>query len=158
MKYGSEILLGLPSKSVKTLARVIGQELASMPVFLLANPAYSLELRNEIFDVYHQVCGEVVKAYKEFKRKEKKMENDRLVFGTLSEQKQTEWDNAKKLFEKLLNVASVMSESLGEDVPVLEVINCLQSSLIKLISLRLGRQRRGREQYERKRHFSLGWR
>jgi hypothetical protein len=100
-----------------------------MPVFLLANPAYALELRNEIYEIYNQVCSEVVKAYKEYKKKEKKMENDRLVFGTLSEQKQSEWDHAKKLFERLLSVATAMSESLGEDMPVLEVSDVLITQL-----------------------------
>lgn len=121
VKYGAEILLGLPSKSLKNLARTTGKDVHDMPMFIAVSSSIANEMRSHVLNVYEEVSSELLKSHKDYKRKERRAETDRLIHGNLTEQKQAEWDAAKKMFERLLGVVTTIAESLGEDVPVLKV-------------------------------------
>eukprot|EP00595_Chromulina_sp_UTEXLB2642_P000611 CAMPEP_0196766862 /NCGR_PEP_ID=MMETSP1095-20130614/31840_1 /TAXON_ID=96789 ORGANISM="Chromulina nebulosa, Strain UTEXLB2642" /NCGR_SAMPLE_ID=MMETSP1095 /ASSEMBLY_ACC=CAM_ASM_000446 /LENGTH=230 /DNA_ID=CAMNT_0042131509 /DNA_START=714 /DNA_END=1407 /DNA_ORIENTATION=- len=73
-----------------------------------------------IIEIFQQVCTELVKAHKEYKKKEKKAETDRLIHGSLTDEKKLEFEMVKKNFERLYSVATGLAESLGEDIPLLE--------------------------------------
>lgn len=121
IKYSSESLLGLASKSSKALARIAGHPLENIPLNIATTESASSELRDFIVDIYQQLCAELVKSHKEYHKKEKKSEKDRLIHGALTEQKQLELDQSKRIFEKLFTVLTGIAESLGEDLPALEV-------------------------------------
>lgn len=120
VKYASEVLLGLPSKMTKVAARTAGKDVDSIPVYQVSSTAVARDLRAMVMEIFSHVSQELVKAFKDYKSKEKKCEADRVIHGTLSDQKQSDFDGAKKLFERLLGVVTVLAESLGEDIPLLE--------------------------------------
>lgn len=120
VKYGSETLLGFASRRVHQLARQAGENVSAMPVKLLVTASVHAEMRAEVLEVFDQLCTDLVKSHKEFKRQERRAEKDKLLNGSVSEQKQAELDNAKRLFEKLSSAVTGLSEALGRDPPELE--------------------------------------
>jgi hypothetical protein len=127
VKYGSEILLGFPPKKLSDIMKKIpslpksATTSADLPIKLLASPAKSTEMKALLMETFQTICNDLVEAHKQFRTKEMKFEKDRLLHGTLTEQKQQEYDSSKKLYEKLLSVATSLSESIGEPIPELKV-------------------------------------
>jgi hypothetical protein len=91
-----------------------------MPVKLLASPKAHLEMGKEVSEAYQQLTKDLVQAHRDYKLKERKNEKDKLIHGTISEQKQAELEGGKRLFEKLFAAVSSLSEATGGDMPVLE--------------------------------------
>lgn len=120
-KYGSEILMGFPSRRILELAQKAEKPLSEMPVRVIATPAGRAEMRQIMTETYEQLSSDTVKYHKEYRTREAKAEKDRLIHGSITEQKQTELDQAKRLFEKLLSIVTTLSECMGEAMPVLEV-------------------------------------
>ena len=92
-----------------------------MPIKLLASPKAHSEMSSEVSEVYKQLTLDLSKAHVDYKSKEKRNEKDKLIHGTITDQKQAELDGAKRLFEKLFAAVSGLSEATGGEMPTLEV-------------------------------------
>ena len=127
VKYASEILLGFPPKKLLDIMKKIPSlpktSVASsdLPIKLLSSPKTSSEMKTMLLETFQTICHDLVEAHKQFRVKEAKFEKDRLLHGSLTEQKQIEFDNSKKLYEKLLSVATSLAEAIGEPIPELKV-------------------------------------
>jgi hypothetical protein len=136
VKYGSEILCGFAPKKLMELTAKAGKPIASGSggggggeggadalglVKQLTGARVSQELRAQLSDAYEQLASDLVVAHRSFCSKETRMEKDKLIHGSATEQKQQEFDAAKKLYEKLLSITTTLSECMGTDMPVLEV-------------------------------------
>lgn len=71
--------------------------------------------------VYQQLTVDLAKAHRDFKSREKRNEKDKLIHGTISDQKQAELEGAKRLFEKLFAAVSGLADATGGEMPVLRV-------------------------------------
>jgi hypothetical protein len=121
VKYGSETVFGYKSRKLLDLAAKAGKKVESLPVKVLTSAKVQEDLRSALQDCYQQLCTDLDAAHKAYRAREVKMEKDRLIHGSITEQKQTEFDNAKKLYEKLLSIVTTLSECMVQDMPVLEV-------------------------------------
>ena len=121
VKYGSEVVFGYIPKKVVDLAAKTGQPVESMPLKVLTSSKVATELRGMLADMYEKLTTDLLGAHKAYRTKESKLEKDKLIHGGLTEQKQQEFDAARKLFEKLLSIVTTLSECTGQDMPVLEV-------------------------------------
>lgn len=73
-------------------------------------------------EAYDQLAGDLVKFHKQFSVMDKKYEKDRAISGgVLAENKQMELDQLKRVYERLLSTVTAIAESLGKDIPLLEV-------------------------------------
>ncbi len=73
-------------------------------------------------EAYSQLCSDLVKWHQQQQVVEKRMEKERMIQGgTLTEAKQTELDQTKRIYERILACVTALAESLFLDVPVLEV-------------------------------------
>ena len=122
VKYGSEILMGFMPRKLCDLAVKANKSLSEMPIKLIASPKYSNELKASVIETFNQLSDDLIKAHKDFRKREYRMEKDKVIFGSITEQKQIEFDLAKRLYEKLLSVATLLAECLNEKIPILEVI------------------------------------
>ena len=95
---------------------------SEMPIKLLASQKTHSEMRSEVSEVYKQLTADLSKAHADYRSKEKRNEKDKLIHGTITDQKQSELDGAKRLFEKLFAAVSGLSEATGGEMPALEVI------------------------------------
>jgi hypothetical protein len=116
-------LLGyIPRKITELVAKAENKALAeSIQTRSFASLKTVVELRTLINETYQQISHDLVKAHKVFRTKEAKFEKDKVIHGSLTEQKQQDFDLSKKLFEKLFGVVTSLSEVTGESIPVLEV-------------------------------------
>lgn len=121
VKYGSELLFGYPPRNFPELAARAEKKLEELPVKCLTNSKVSGILRNLLNETYDMLCNDLKAAHKDFRSKESKYEKDKVIHGSVTEQKQMEFDYAKRLFEKLLSVVTVLSESTGMPIPELKV-------------------------------------
>eukprot|EP00601_Ochromonadales_sp_CCMP2298_P029516 CAMPEP_0173333230 /NCGR_PEP_ID=MMETSP1144-20121109/4763_1 /TAXON_ID=483371 /ORGANISM="non described non described, Strain CCMP2298" /LENGTH=1288 /DNA_ID=CAMNT_0014278143 /DNA_START=84 /DNA_END=3950 /DNA_ORIENTATION=+ len=121
VKYGSEALMGFVPRRVSEVALKAGKPVEEMPLKLLCSAATATEARELVETSYQQLCRDLIQAYQDYLRREAKMEKDRLIHGTGTEQKQAELDKAKKLYEKLLSIVSTISECTAMAMPVLQV-------------------------------------
>jgi uncharacterized membrane protein YheB (UPF0754 family) len=121
VKYGSETLFGYVPKKVSDLAAKLGKKVSDMPLKVLTSDKVQEELRTTLQSTYEQLSIDLVAAHKAYRTKEAKMEKDKLIHGNITEQKQQDFDAARKLYEKLLAIATTLSECIGQAMPVLEV-------------------------------------
>lgn len=121
VKYGSETLFAYAPRKLAELAAKTGKSLEEMPVKAIVQPKVAAELRSTLSETYQQLCGDLVVAHRSFRTKEAKMEKDKLIHGSITENKQQEFDNAKKLYEKLFSIVSTLAECMTQKIPVLEV-------------------------------------
>lgn len=121
VKYGSEALFAYVPRKMAELASKTGRTTESMPVKAIVLPKVAAELRAMLHETYQQLCGDLVVAHQSFRTKEAKMEKDKLIHGTITETKQQEFDNAKKLYEKLFSIVSTLAECISQEMPALEV-------------------------------------
>lgn len=91
-----------------------------MPIKLIAANRAHTEMSSVVSDVYKQLTLDLSKAHRDYRNKERRNEKDRLIHGSISEQKQMELDAGKRLFEKLFSAVSGLSDATGGDMPVLE--------------------------------------
>lgn len=120
VKYGCEILLGFTPRKLLSLAQAAGTPVSDVPVKLLIPTALSEEMRNLVTDTYSQLCDELLKAHKEYRSMERRFEKDKLMHGSITEQKQQDLDAAKKQFEKLQSTVIGLAECADFDVPELK--------------------------------------
>ena len=97
---------------------------SEMPIKLLASQKTHSEMSSEVSEVYKQLTTDLSKAHRDYKNKEKRNEKDKLLHGSITDNKQAELDGAKRLFEKLFAAVSGLSEATGGEMPALEVIYC----------------------------------
>ena len=121
VKYGSEVLFGFIPRKVQYIVRAAGKSTADVPSKLLVDPKLSLEMRELITETYTQLSSDLVAAHKNYKKLEKKLEKDKLLHGSITEQKQNDFDQAKRLFEKLHSTVVGLAECSEFEVPTLEV-------------------------------------
>jgi hypothetical protein len=121
VKYGSETLFGYVPKKVSDLAAKLGKKVSDMPLKVLTSDKVQEELRTTLQSTYEQLSIDLVAAHKAYRTKEAKMEKDKLIHGNITEQKQQDFDAARKLYEKLLAIVTTLSECIGHAMPVLEV-------------------------------------
>jgi regulator of nonsense transcripts 2 len=114
-------LLGYPSKTVFDLARKANKPVEEVPIKVLVTAKNVNEMRMLVSETYEKLCEHLVNAHTDFRSKESRFEKDKLIFGTLSDAKQSEFDNAKKLFEKFLSVVTSLSEGIHQKMPVLVI-------------------------------------
>ena len=111
-----------------------------MPVKLLtSHKAYS-EMSAEVSAVYQQLTVDLAKAHRDFKSREKRNEKDKLIHGSVSDQKQAELEGAKRLFEKLFAAVSGLADATGGEMPVLrvrEIMTLMDQRICTLITLSL---------------------
>lgn len=119
MKYGSEVLMGFMSKKVCDLAAKAGRPVESLPSKTIASTKAVNELKMMISDTFNQLCEDLVKAHKQFRNKESRSEKDKAMHGSITEQKQVELDNAKRLYERLFAVVTSLAECMNQKMPVL---------------------------------------
>ena len=121
VKYGSEVLFGYVPRKLADLASKAGQKVEEMPVKLIAAVKVATELRTMLDDTYQQLSTDLETAHKSYRSKETRLEKDKLIHGTITEQKQQEFDYAKKLYEKLFSIVTTLSECMACEMPTLEV-------------------------------------
>lgn len=136
VKYGSEVLIGITPRKLTDLALKSGITVSELPTKTIASAKVGKDLLSLVRDSYDQLCRDLVRAHKDFRTRESRIEKDRLIHGTIIEQKQQEFDQAKKLYEKLLSIVTTLSECMGQEIPLLEVQLCkykyISSSLVIL--------------------------
>lgn len=124
IKYAAEPLLGHISK--KTLALIAAAGSSANDIDSLGirpgitSAKISRELGQLVAEAADNMCMDLVKAFAEFKRCERKSEKDTVIHGALTEQKQQELNDLRKLYEKLLSAATSICECLDLDVPALK--------------------------------------
>jgi regulator of nonsense transcripts 2 len=119
VKYASELLLGYVPRRVMSLARVAMKSSDAIPTKQLASARVSNELRAMVNEVFSQLTNDLVKAHRDLRSKEKRFEKDRLLHGSITEQKQAELDANKKLFERLHSTVVQLAECMNEEIPEL---------------------------------------
>jgi len=120
VKYACETLIGIPPKKL-ALLKASMPSLETLPIKVFTSVAVCKELHSMVFNAYDNLCEDLVQAHYIYRKKEMKMEKDKLLHGSITEQKQTELDNSKRLYEKLLSVARSLSECLQTKMPDLAV-------------------------------------
>lgn len=120
VKYGCEILLGFTSRKLLSLAQAAGVSASDVPLKLLVPTPLSDEMRGLVTDTYSQLCDDLIHAHKEWRSMERRFEKDKLMHGSITEQKQLELDAAKRLFEKLQSTVVGLAECADFDVPELK--------------------------------------
>lgn len=122
VKYGSEVLFGYQSRKVVDLASRLNKPLPSMPSKQSSSAKVKDELCGLINQSYDSFVAELMHVHKLYRAKESRIEKDKLIHGgSLSETKQTELEQAKKQYDKYLSIVTILSESMGEQMPLLEV-------------------------------------
>lgn len=121
VKYGSETVFGYVPRKLLDIAAKTGRSPDSLPVKSIVNGKTASELRAVLHDTYLQLSSDLIGAHQSYRSKESKLEKDKLIHGSITEQKQQEFDHCKKLFEKLFSIVTTLSECMGQDLPVLEV-------------------------------------
>lgn len=117
VKYAAEVLMGRGPKRVLDLLRAAGTPSADPPTKLLASRRTAFELNELITEAAQQVSADLVVAFKDLRRLEKRFEKDKFVQGSLTEGKQTELEDMQKLHEKLLSSMTSLSQSLNIPMP-----------------------------------------
>ena len=132
VKYGSEYFFGKVPSKVATLLQSAGKdgddEFRLSVSKQVVPVAASAEMNALIDDAYAQLSTDLVKLYKQYKSLDAKMEKEKVVSGVLSEAKQTELDNAKRIYERILSTVTSLADCLVKDVPVLEVCGVVKMS------------------------------
>ena len=128
VKYGSELLFGkLPRKTLELLKaaeKINDEQYISTISKQLPNQGTVLELNMLIDQTYSKLSEDLVKYHKQYQTLDKKMEKEIAIHGgSVMETKQTELDNAKRIYERVLSTVTTLAECLNKDVPILEVSN-----------------------------------
>lgn len=92
-----------------------------MPVKLLASHKAHMEMSAEVSTVYQQLTVDLAKAHRDYKSRERRNEKDKLIHGSITEQKLIDLEGAKRLFEKLFAAVSGLADATGGLMPALEV-------------------------------------
>lgn len=122
VKYGSEVLFGYQPRKIVDLASRLNKPLPSMPSKQSSSAKVKDELCGLINQSYDSFATELMHVHKVYRAKESRIEKDKLIHGgSLSEAKQTELEQAKKQYDKYLSIVTILSESMGEQMPLLEV-------------------------------------
>ena len=105
-----------------------------MPVKLLASHKAHMEMSAEVSTVYQQLTIDLAKAHRDYKSRERRNEKDKLIHGSITEQKLVDLEGAKRLFEKLFAAVSGLADATGGLMPALEVTP-LSSSTVPCLAL-----------------------
>lgn len=121
VKFGAESIFGYTTKRMASLCAEVNRPLSEYPLKVITATSTQNELKMILSEVYEQLSRATVDAHKDMTSKDKRFEKDRVLHGSLSEAKQLELDNAKRLFEKLMAAVTSISENTGDPMPVLQV-------------------------------------
>lgn len=94
-----------------------------MPIKLLASHKAHMEMSAEVSTVYQQLTLDLAKAHRDYKSRERRNEKDKLIHGSITEQKLVDLEGAKRLYEKLFAAVSGLADATGGVMPALEVTN-----------------------------------
>lgn len=117
--------MGYGSKKIHQLAEKAGVPRDGLPIKQLTSAKLANDLKELVVEMYQKLSEDLLRFYQDYSKKEAKFEKDRMMFGSLTEQKQSELEQAKKMYEKFFSIVSSMSEALDMDMPNLQV-NSLQ--------------------------------
>jgi hypothetical protein len=92
-----------------------------MPIKLLASHKAHMEMSAEVSTVYQQLTLDLAKAHRDYKSRERRNEKDKLIHGSITEQKLVDLEGAKRLYEKLFAAVSGLADATGGVMPALEV-------------------------------------
>jgi hypothetical protein len=92
-----------------------------MPIKLLASHKAHMEMSAEVSTVYQQLTLDLAKAHRDYKSRERRNEKDKLIHGSITEQKLIDLEGAKRLYEKLFAAVSGLADATGGVMPALEV-------------------------------------
>lgn len=121
VKFGAETLFGYLPKNAKEIATKSEKKIEDIPSKLLVSAKVQGILKSLLTETYDHLCADLVKVHQDFRTKESKCEKDKLIHGNVTEQKQQEFEQVKKLFERLLSIVTALSDSTGASVPELVV-------------------------------------
>jgi ribosome-associated translation inhibitor RaiA len=125
VKYGSELFFGTLPAKVTAMLQASGEEVDDALRLSVSKqivpPAAAADMNAQIDDAFDQLSTDLVKLYKQYKSLDAKLEKEKLVNGSLSEAKQTELDNAKRIYERILSTVTSLADCLAKEAPVLEV-------------------------------------
>ena len=116
VKYGAEILMGYVPRRLKMIAKQAGKSEDEIPSKLVVPPTTSNEIRMQVLQATEKLAVDLVTAHRDVRQREAKNEKDKILHGSLSEQKQAEFDNSTKLYEKLLSSLTSLQEATGLDL------------------------------------------
>jgi hypothetical protein len=110
-----------------------------MPIKLLASHKAHMEMSAEVSTVYQQLTLDLAKAHRDYKSRERRNEKDKLIHGSITEQKLVDLEGAKRLYEKLFAAVSGLADATGGVMPALEVtyIPCFMVPCLALPCLAL---------------------
>lgn len=94
---------------------------SEMPIKLLASHKAHMEMSAEVSTVYQQLTLDLAKAHRDYKSRERRNEKDKLIHGSITEQKLVDLEGAKRLYEKLFAAVSGLADATGGMMPALEV-------------------------------------
>lgn len=120
VKYACEILLGFVPRKLLSLAQVAGVPVSDVPVKLLIPTPLSDEMRTIVTETYSVLCDDLIIAHKEYRSMERRFEKDKLLHGSITEQKQLELDTIKRYYEKLQSTVVGLAECADFDIPELK--------------------------------------
>ena len=116
VKYGAEMLMGYIPRRLQLMAQQAGKTESDIPSKQLVSPAISNEVKLQVSQATDKLAKDLVAAHADVRQRENKNEKDKILHGALSEQKQTEFDYATRLYEKLLSSLTSIQEATGLDL------------------------------------------
>ena len=127
-KKDDEETIDLDTPFVLTLSPKLQQKCQSAiesfnstePYSRAVSPALTSTLHKHIMGAYHTLSNSYVATHRRLLKLEKRCEQDRLLQGSLSEQREKGLTDARSLMDTLKKSVETLSEALDVDVPVLE--------------------------------------
>lgn len=116
VKYGAEILMGHTPRRYLTIAQQAGKSASDIPSKLIAPPAISNEIILQVSQATDKLAADLIASHADVRQRENKNEKDKIMHGSLSEQKQLEFENATRLYEKLLSSLTSLQEATGQNL------------------------------------------
>ena len=116
VKYGAEVLMGYTPHRLVEVARQAGKTENEIPSKLLLSLTLQNEVILQVSQASEKLASDLIEAHKDVCNRQRKNEKDKILHGSLSEQKQAEFDNATKLYEKLLSSLTSIQEATGRNL------------------------------------------
>jgi regulator of nonsense transcripts 2 len=98
----------------------IVQELHDIREYRAVSEEVCNRFKKHLKGAYESLSTTLVATHKKLSKMEKRCEEDRLLAGTLTEQRETALNDARKLLESLKKSVEVLSDTLCESIPELE--------------------------------------
>lgn len=113
VKYGCEVLMGYTPRRLQVVAQQAGKTEKDIPSKILTPDAISNEIRLQVSQATDKLAADLVAAHSDVRQRENKNEKDKILHGSLSDEKQAEYDYAVRLYDKLLSSLTSLQEATG---------------------------------------------